>query len=346
MLTTYRDGRWLLMFSDDEERDESTLTAMIHKATGRPDLGIDIITTGRWELSALIAKRFTSGRVFLAGDAAHALPPARGGYGRTPASRMPTTSPGSWQPCSPAHPRPISSLPMTRNASRSPGCGTGRSSRDLTMCRFARPADTRVPIIDDEAMELGQLYRSAAVLGAGEDLPPALRPDQWNRATWNARSPCVGLRGRGTSIDARSRTAGLDVDDPGSTLVRNSGAGKRACRNRGALQADRRLGGTACTGHRRLGPRPTDQADHRRSGGQGGAPRQLAPGHDSRRLRDLQINEPASSSRHCRRGNSPTKRSRRQRQSWQQSPRMGRCSTRSTLMPSLQPSGLVRLAHR
>jgi hypothetical protein len=28
-------------------------------------------------------------------------------------------------------------------------------------------------------MDLGQLYRSTAVLGAGDDLQPALRPDQW-----------------------------------------------------------------------------------------------------------------------------------------------------------------------
>ena len=46
---------------------------------------------------------------------------------------------------------------------------------------YARYADdtTKAPIIDDVAMDLGQLYRSAAVLGAGDELPPALRPDQW-----------------------------------------------------------------------------------------------------------------------------------------------------------------------
>lgn len=47
MPTTYRDGRWLLMFSDDGDRDEPTLKAMIHKAIGRSGLEIDIITTGR-----------------------------------------------------------------------------------------------------------------------------------------------------------------------------------------------------------------------------------------------------------------------------------------------------------
>src|SRR6202035_809642 len=75
------DGRWLLMFSDDEERDEATLRAQVMRAIGRSDLPVEIITTGRWVLGALIAERFSSGRVFLAGDAAHTLPPARGGYG-------------------------------------------------------------------------------------------------------------------------------------------------------------------------------------------------------------------------------------------------------------------------
>ena len=80
-LTTYRDGRWVLMFSDDEERDEAMLQLLIAKATGRPDLKAEILTTGRWELSAQIADTFSSGRVFLAGDAAHTLPPSRGGFG-------------------------------------------------------------------------------------------------------------------------------------------------------------------------------------------------------------------------------------------------------------------------
>ncbi len=57
------------------------LKAMVEKAIGQSDLPIEIITTGRWELTALIADRFSSGRVFLAGDSAHTLPPARGGYG-------------------------------------------------------------------------------------------------------------------------------------------------------------------------------------------------------------------------------------------------------------------------
>ena len=81
MLTTYRDGRWLLMFTDDQERDEATLRQKVIQAVGKRDLEFELITTGRWVLSALIADRFSSGRVFIVGDAAHTLPPARGGYG-------------------------------------------------------------------------------------------------------------------------------------------------------------------------------------------------------------------------------------------------------------------------
>ena len=43
----------------------------------------------------------------------------------------------------------------------------------------ARRDAVAAPIIDDSAIELGQLYRSTAVLGAGMALPPALRPDEW-----------------------------------------------------------------------------------------------------------------------------------------------------------------------
>jgi putative polyketide hydroxylase len=80
-LTTYSDGRWVLMLSDDIDRDADQQRAVVRQAVGIPDLPVELLTTGRWELAALIADRFRTGRVFLAGDAAHQLPPNRGGYG-------------------------------------------------------------------------------------------------------------------------------------------------------------------------------------------------------------------------------------------------------------------------
>ncbi len=80
-LTTYGDGRWVLMFIDDLERDEATLLSAIQQAIGRSDLPIEIITTGRWELSALITDRFADGRGFSRATPRTRSPPTRGGFG-------------------------------------------------------------------------------------------------------------------------------------------------------------------------------------------------------------------------------------------------------------------------
>jgi 2-polyprenyl-6-methoxyphenol hydroxylase-like FAD-dependent oxidoreductase len=179
ILTTYRDGRWLLMFTDDEERDEATLRAKVVQAVGRPDLEFELITTGRWVLSALIADRFSSGRVFVVGDAAHTLPPARGGYGANTgiedsfnlAWKLASVITGVSSPelldSYDAERRPIAWLRHDQIFAR----------RDYA--KWATVEEKAVAIIEDDAMELGQLYRSSAVSGAGNELPPALRPEQW-----------------------------------------------------------------------------------------------------------------------------------------------------------------------
>lgn len=41
---------------------------------------LEVINTGKWELSATLATLFYSNGIFLAGDAAHSIPPA-GGFG-------------------------------------------------------------------------------------------------------------------------------------------------------------------------------------------------------------------------------------------------------------------------
>jgi putative polyketide hydroxylase len=212
MLTTYRDGRWLLIFSDDEERDELTLKAMVNKAIGRSDLEMEIITTGRWELSALIADRFSSGRVFLAGDSAHTLPPARGGYGAN--TGIEDAHNLAWKVASVLSGASVPELLDTYDAERRPIAWLrhGQIFTRPDYERFARPADREVPIIEDEAMELGQLYRSRAVLGTGENLPPALRPDQWAGQP-GTRAPHVWVSKGGVRVST------LDLVQPDWVLL-------------------------------------------------------------------------------------------------------------------------------
>lgn len=60
--------------SDDEAR------AVIRTAVDRADLEIDVVSTATFRISADVVERYRVGRVFLAGDAAHSLPPT-GGFG-------------------------------------------------------------------------------------------------------------------------------------------------------------------------------------------------------------------------------------------------------------------------
>lgn len=152
---------------------------MVTKAIGRSDLEIEIVTTGRWDVSALIADRFAAGRVFLAGDAAHTLPPSRGGFGANTgiddahnlAWKLSAVLSGASTPhlldSYDAERRPIAWLRHQQIFAR----------EDFK--EVAGPTAGDVAIIDDAAMEFGQIYRSTAVLGAGDGLPPALRPEQW-----------------------------------------------------------------------------------------------------------------------------------------------------------------------
>jgi 2-polyprenyl-6-methoxyphenol hydroxylase-like FAD-dependent oxidoreductase len=156
-LTTYGDGRWVLMFQDDEERDENTLRTLVTKAIGRSDLEIEIVVTGRWEMSALIADSFACGKVFLAGDAAHTLPPNRGGYGAN--TGIEDAHNLAWKLAAVLSGKSTPKLLDTYDTERRPIAWLRHQQI------FARPdykayaagTTENVSIIDDQAMDFGQL---------------------------------------------------------------------------------------------------------------------------------------------------------------------------------------------
>lgn len=198
-LTTYRDQRWVLMFPDDIERDQATLLAAVHRVIGRDDVDVEIIATGRWELNGLIADDFSVGRVFLTGDAAHTLPPTRGGYGANTgihdvhnlAWKISAVLAGSSTPA----------LLDTYGAERRP-VAWQRLEQTFARPDYRAVADgfaDGVSIIDPVPMELGQLYRSTSVLGAGDDLPVAARPDEWAGQP-GTRAPHLWIDRRGERI--------------------------------------------------------------------------------------------------------------------------------------------------
>lgn len=178
-LTTYSDGRWVLMLSDDIARDAGEQIRLVQRAIGREDIPIELVTTGRWELGALIADRFSVGRVFLAGDAAHQLPPNRGGFGAN--TGIDDAHNLAWKLAAVLSGRSDPRLLETYDAERRP---IADLRHDQLFARadykaYLKTAPSTVPVLDDTAVELGQLYRSAAIPDAGPDLPPAQLPSRW-----------------------------------------------------------------------------------------------------------------------------------------------------------------------
>jgi 2-polyprenyl-6-methoxyphenol hydroxylase-like FAD-dependent oxidoreductase len=59
---------------------EPRLIELVRAGVGVPDLDVQIDGVTRWRATALVAKRFREGRIFISGDAAHLMPP-NGGFG-------------------------------------------------------------------------------------------------------------------------------------------------------------------------------------------------------------------------------------------------------------------------
>ncbi|KAK0378949.1 FAD binding domain-containing protein [Colletotrichum limetticola] len=225
-LVSYHDGRWALMWnaaeatipdkeadadakdtinvSNSNKMDARAQKDLIRKALGLgedeiQDGDIELVTIGFWEMSARIAEKFAEGRVFLAGDAAHTLPPNRGGYGAN--TGFADAHNLAWK------------IAAVRSGVADEGIlGTyDEERRPVALVRhdqlFARDdykayirgdggKGKKVEVIDDIAMELGQIYRSRGVdLGTKEALPDAMRPDEW-KGQPGTRAPHLVVRKR------------------------------------------------------------------------------------------------------------------------------------------------------
>jgi 2-polyprenyl-6-methoxyphenol hydroxylase-like FAD-dependent oxidoreductase len=148
---------------------EETLVAHVRNAAGVRDLPVKITGTARWRATSDVARRFRSGRVFLAGDSAHLMPP-NGGYGGNTgihdghnlAWKLALVLKGI------AGPR----LLETYEAERRPAAAfTVEQAYTRYVTRtapFLGKKDFQ-PLADDFDIELGYLYRSSAIVPAPGD---------------------------------------------------------------------------------------------------------------------------------------------------------------------------------
>jgi putative polyketide hydroxylase len=212
-LTTYGDARWVLMFYDDETRDAARFRTDIRRALGR-DMPFEILATGQWEMAGLIAERYDAGRVFLAGDAAHQLPPTRGGFGANTGIDDVWNLAWKLQMVLACLSKPA--LLYSYSAERQP-IGWLRHQQTFARPDYARYVGDRLTgdtLYGDKAIELGQRLQSAILPAA--DLPSAAHPDDWHGEP-GVRAPHLWLNSgqdRLSTVDFFTRDFTLITENP------------------------------------------------------------------------------------------------------------------------------------
>ena len=149
-------------------------------------------------MAGRIADRYSQGRVFLAGDAAHQLPPTRGGFGAN------TGIDGAWNLAWKLQMvlagQAGEGLLETYSEERQP-IGWLRHQQTFARPDYRRWVDQAplTQLYGAQALELGQLVRSAAVIGAEAGLPPAADPAVWAGQP-GVRAPHVWVSKNGARI--------------------------------------------------------------------------------------------------------------------------------------------------
>ena len=132
------------------------------------DFPVEIENVQPWSATADTASAFRAGRIFLAGDAAHIMPPTGGFGGNTGIGDVHNLA---WKLAMVLKGEAAPELLDSYDAERRPLC---RRIVEQAYRRYvdrvdpSLPADNLAPPLDDASIELGAICRSAAVLGEAE----------------------------------------------------------------------------------------------------------------------------------------------------------------------------------
>jgi 2-polyprenyl-6-methoxyphenol hydroxylase-like FAD-dependent oxidoreductase len=151
------------------DTSEERCVELAREALGAPDLPVDVENVQRWNACADWAERFQEGRVFLAGDAAHNMPPT-GGFGgnvgvqdgHNLAWKLALVLGGVAEPA----------LLTSYDAERRPASEFAvEQAYTRYVLRLAPELgkENLQPIVPEYAVELGYRYRSSSVLGEEPD---------------------------------------------------------------------------------------------------------------------------------------------------------------------------------
>jgi 2-polyprenyl-6-methoxyphenol hydroxylase-like FAD-dependent oxidoreductase len=200
------------------DMSEGRCIEYVREALGAPDLAVQIENVQKWNACAEWAERFQDGRIFLAGDAAHNMPPTGGFGGNTGVAdahnlvwKLALVLDGGAGP----------GLLETYDAERRP---VGEFTSEQAYTRYVLRLDPELgkediqPFVPDPPIELGHRYRSSAVIPEGDD-------DDLIHENPHEPSGRPGTRAPHVELDAGST---LDLFGPGFVVLSASDAWCRA----------------------------------------------------------------------------------------------------------------------
>src|SRR5512142_80500 len=196
IVAAYPDAPWARVADGITEQRALEL---LRAAIGIPDIGVVIENIATWQAEANCADRFGDGRVFLAGDAAHVVPP-NGGYGGNTgvqdahnlAWKLALTLAGVAGPgllhSYDAERRPVGELTVEQAFTR----------YVTRVAPYLATEDTQ-PLVDDFSMEIGYRYNPPAVVLEPGPHPPHEHPRD-SKGRPGSRAPHVFLDRDGTRV--------------------------------------------------------------------------------------------------------------------------------------------------
>lgn len=217
------DGGFLAVFSTtaaDGTRDTAVgedvsperCIELVRTALGDPQIAVQVENVQRWSAMAVTADSFGRGRVLLAGDSAHAMPPTGGFGGNTGVADAHNLA---WKLALVTRGLAGTALLESYGAERRP---IAELTVEQAYTRYvlrvdpSLPQDDLHPTMDDASIELGAVYRSRAVLDDAEPCGPLDDPrgHSWAAGT---RAPHVPLPDGRSTADVPARGFALLTSD-------------------------------------------------------------------------------------------------------------------------------------
>jgi 2-polyprenyl-6-methoxyphenol hydroxylase-like FAD-dependent oxidoreductase len=194
------------------DTSEARLVELVRAGAGVPDLPVRVDGVARWRSCTDRAARMQDGRIFLAGDAAHVMPP-NGGFGGN--TGIHDAYDLAWKLAFVVKGGAGAGLLDTYDDERRPACALTVEqayTRYVTRTATYLGATDYAPLIADLEIELGYVYRSPAIQATGDDGRRHVDPRQ-SAGQPGSRAPHLWIERDG------ARVSMLDLFGQGFVLV-------------------------------------------------------------------------------------------------------------------------------